>query len=268
MMIGTLEELREVGGELVVVGLDGQALLRPPTGVRVVAVRERDVLKLRLRGVQAATGSIVAIGEDHSAPVPGWCRAVVRAHAEHPSVPAIVGCLVNKANESVSGRANFLAFAGLYVPPMPAVPEWRPPPLSTVSLKREALASLDEQPGRLDGLVNRLHEERKMVADDLVVMQHDQDLGVIGSIRNAYVVTRAAYGYAVDRAHPARRYEAAQWAARHLAPMVWRSGRAAQPPTPSRQAELAIVAAMAAANAVGAVLGALAGIGRAPRYYE
>jgi hypothetical protein len=267
-MRGTLEELRAVRGELVVVGLDGQALPRPPTGVRVVAVRERDVLKLRLRGMHAASGSIVAIGEDHSVPAPGWCRAVVRAHAEHPSVPAIVGCLVNTANDSVSGRANFLAFAGLYVPPMPAVPEWRPPPLSTVSLKREALAALDEQPGALDGLVNRLYEERQMVADDRVIMQHDQDLGVIGSIRNAYSVTRAAYGYALDRGHPGRRYEAAQWAVCHLAPMVWRAGRAAQPPTPSRQAELAIVAALAAANATGAVLGSLAGIGRAPRYYE
>jgi hypothetical protein len=50
--------------------------------------------------------------------------------------------------------------------------------------------------------------------------------------------------------------------------MVWRAARASQLPTPSRRAELAIVAAMASANAVGAVLGALAGPGGAPQFYE
>ena len=226
------------------------------------------MLRLRLRAVCEARGSIVAIGEDHSVPAPGWWSAVLRAHKEHPSVPAIVGCLVNDANKSVSGRANFLAFAGPYVPPMPVIPEWRPPPLATLSVKREVLEALDERPGTLDGLANRLFEEGRMAVDDRIVIRHAQDLGVAGSIRNAFVVTRAAYGSAIDRRAPGRRYQVVRWVVTHLPPMVWCAARATQPPTRSRRAELAIVAAMASANAAGAVVGSLAGCGRAPERYD
>lgn len=264
----TIAQLHAVGGELVVVGLDGNDLPSPPTGLRGVPVRDADMLRLRLAGVKAAAGSIVAIGEDHSVPAPDWAEAVLRAHTEHPSAPAVVGCLVNAADRSISGRANFLAFAGSYAPPMPDVPKWRPPPLSTLSLKRTTLTELDDRPGGLDALANRLFADNLLVADDRIVVHHDQDLGTLGSIRNAYIVTRSAYGYAIDREQPGRRSEAARWAARHLGPTVWRTARAAQPSTPSRVAELAIVAAMAAANSVGAVLGAVVGFGRAPAQYE
>jgi hypothetical protein len=268
LVTAMLPELRDVEGELVVVGLGNGPDPKPPAGVRAIPVSDDDMLRLRLRAVREARGSIVAIGEDHSLPARGWWKAVLRAHAEHPTSPAIVGCLVNDANQSASGRANFIAFAGPYIPPMPAVPNWRPPPLSTLSLKREALSALDDRPGSLDGLANRLFEEGQMVADDGIVIHHDQDLGVAGSIRNAYTVTRAAYGYSVDRLEPGRRREVVRWVVTHLPQMVWRMGRARQPPTPRRQAELAIVAAMATANAAGAVVGSIAGHGKAPERYE
>jgi hypothetical protein len=263
-----LPELRAVGGELVIVGFDGASPPAPPSGVRTIPLREADMLRLRLRAVREARGSIVAIGEDHSVPTSGWSSAVLRAHEEHPNAPAIIGCLVNSANKSVSGRANFLAFAGPYVPPMHVVPEWRPPPLAVLSLKREVLDGLDDRPGSLDGLANRLFAEGRMTADDRIVVRHDQDLGVAGSIRNAFVVTRAAYGYAIDRREPGRRFEIVRWVVTHTPSMVWRAARASQQPTRSRRAELAIVAAMAGANAAGAVLGSLAGPGRAPERYE
>jgi hypothetical protein len=268
LVAAVLPELTAVQGELVIVGLDGASPPALPSGVRAIPVRDPDMLRLRLRAVCEAHGSIVAIGEDHSVPAPGWSGAVLRAHAEHPSVPAIVGCLVNDANQSASGRANFLAFAGPYVPPMPVVPEWRPPPLSTLSVKREVLEALDERPGSLDSLANRLFKAGRMTADDRIVAHHDQDLGVAGSIRNAFVVTRAAYGYAIDRREPGRRFKTVRWVVTHTPSMVWRAARANQPPTRSRRAELAIVAAMASANAAGAVVGSLAGCGRAPERYE
>ena len=95
-----LPELRAAQGELVIVGLDGGSPPAPPSGVRTIPLREADMLQLRLRGVLEARGSIVAIGEDHSVPAPGWSGAVLRAHTEHPDAPAIVGCsamLVEKA---------------------------------------------------------------------------------------------------------------------------------------------------------------------------
>jgi hypothetical protein len=268
LVAAILPELRAAQGELVIVGFDGASLPVPPSGVRTIPVHDADMFRLRRRAVGEARGSIVAIGEDHSVPAPGWSGAVLRAHAEHPDVPAIVGCLVNGATASASARANFLAFAGPYVPPMPVVPEWRPPPLSTLSMKRDVLEALDERPGSLDGLVNRLFERGRMTADDRIVIRHDQDLGVAGSIRNAFAVNRAAYGYATDRREPGRRYEVCRWVITHLPPMIWRTARASQAPTRSRRAELAMVAAIAGANTAGAVVGAFAGSGRAPERYE
>jgi len=263
-----LPELRAVGAELVVVGLGGITPTATPAGVRAIADREPDMLRLRLRALREARGAIIALGEDHSIPAPDWPRAVLQAHAEHEGVPAIVGCLVNAAERTVAGRANFLAFAGPYAPPMPVVPDWRPPPLATLSFKHEVLDGLDERPGSLDGLANRLFDEGQMIADDRVVILHAQDLGVTGSIRNAFTVTRAAYGYATDRLEPGRRSETVRWVVTHLPSMVWHAARDNQPPTRSRRAELMIVAAMAGANAAGAVLGSLAGPGRAPNRYE
>ncbi len=263
-----LPELQSVGGELVVVGLAGPAPPTTPAGVRTVPVHDRDLLRLRLRAVREARGDIVAVGEDHSWPEPGWGRAVLRAHAEHPSTPAIVGCLVNGATQSVSGRASFKAFAAPYVPPMPTVPDWRPPPLSTVSLKRSVVEQVDDRPGSLDGLVNRLFADGRMVADDRVVLRHDQDLGIAASIRNGYAVTRSAYGYALDRCEPGRRLEAVRWAVSHLPAMVWRAVRDSQGGPRLGYAERAVVAAIAGANTAGAVLGSLAGSGKAPEHYE
>jgi hypothetical protein len=264
----TLPELREVQGELVVVGLGGEPPSSTPTGVRTIPIPDPDLVRLRLRGVQEARGSIVAIGEDHSVPMPGWCPAVLRAHAEHPDSPAIVGCLVNGASNSISGRANFLAFAGPYAPPMPVLPGWRPPPLSTLSLKRGVLEALGDHPSTLDSLASRLFTEGHLVADDRIVQRHVQDLGVAGSIRNAFAVTRTAYGYAIDRRQPGRRYEVVRWVVCHLPRMVWRAARETQPPARSRWIELAIVAAIAGANTTGAVVGALTGQGRAAEHYE
>jgi hypothetical protein len=263
-----LPELREAQGELLVVGLGGGSPSSTPAGVRVISVPDPDLVRLRLRAVQEARGSIVAIGEDHSVPAPGWCSAVLRAHAEHPDAVAIIGCLVNGATDSVAGRANFLAFAGPYAPPMPDLPGWRPPPLSTVSLKRGVLEALGDHPSTLDSLVSSLFTQGRMVADDRIVQRHVQDLGVAGSIRNAFEVTRASYGYAPDRHQPGRRYEVVRWVVRHLPRMVWRAARETQPPTRSRWAELAIVAAIAGANTTGAVVGALSGHGRAGEHYE
>jgi hypothetical protein len=79
-----------------------------------------------------------------------------------------------------------------------------------------------------------------MVADDRIVQRPVQDLGVAGSIRNAFEVTRALTATRPTDTSPAR----------------------------SRWAELAIVAAIAGANTTGAVVGTLSGHGRAGEHYE
>src|SRR5262249_45304077 len=144
-----------------------------------------------------ARGAIVAIGEDHAVPRPGWCEAVIRAHAERPEAPAIVGCLVNATDATVAGHANFLAFAAPWQPPMPTLPPKRPPPSSTLSLKRSALEGIeDEAPGWFEaGLLPALFEEGRLVADDRIVVDHHQDHGGLWSVVNAFHSARSSYGF-------------------------------------------------------------------------
>ena len=131
----------EAGAEVVVAGdSDGAEPACDP--VRAISSTEADILALRKLGIEAARGEVVAIGEDHAVPRSDWCEAVLRAHAEHPEAAAIVGCLVNATDATLAGRANFLAFASAWQPPMPALPPDRPPPSSTLSFKRDALESV------------------------------------------------------------------------------------------------------------------------------
>lgn len=255
-------ELAEAGGEAVVVGDvgGGEATSDP---VRPVHLPVGDILALRRRGIAEARGEVVAIGEDHALPRQGWCAAVIRAHAEHPDADGIVGCLVNATDGTRSGRANFLAFASPWQPPMAALPGRRPPPSSTISLKRSALEAIGSRPpGWLEaGLIPSLFEEGRMVADDRVVVDHHQDHGSLWSIRNAYDSARSSYGCARADLGPARRREVAMWAIanvpRGLLAEARRSGGAARPPA----ADLALVGLIAAAAGVGAVAGTMLGPG-------
>jgi hypothetical protein len=258
-----LEEMRDVGGEVVV--LAGPGVEVDDGTLRVMTTSEQNLLSLRARAACAARGPIVALAEDHAVPVPGWSHAVLRAHDEHPAAAGIVGCLLNTADDTVAGRANFLAFAAPYAPPMPAVPSWRPPPLSAVSFKRDALAGLDDRPGGLENvLVPRLFRDGRLVADDRVRVMHHQVCSSVWSVRNSYWSTRAAYGYAEDRHDPQRRREIISWVVTNMPQMVWREAHAAHRPVRGGYGELAIAASYAAAGAIGAVVGTLAGPGTAP----
>jgi len=258
-----IDEMRDVGGEVVVLAGPGPEV--DDGTLRVMTTSEQNLLSLRARAACAARGAIVAMAEDHAVPVPGWSHAVLRAHHERPAAAGIVGCLLNATDGTVAGRANFLAFAAPYTPPMPAVPSWRPPPLSTLSFKRDVLGGLDDRPGGLENeLVPRLFRDGRLVADDRVHVMHHQDCSSLWSVQNSYWATRAAYGYAEDRHDPRRRREIISWVVTHMPQMVWREAHGAHRPVRGQYGELAIVATYAAAGAIGAVVGTLAGPGAAP----
>jgi hypothetical protein len=255
-----LAEIRAVGGELVVVtSADEQRRLGDD--VRWLSMQERCILTLRGRGVAEATGAVVAIGEDHAVPQPGWAERVLAAHGAHPDADVVVGCLVNATDRTLAGRANFFAFAGAWAPPMPALRVDRPPPLSAVSIKRRALAHFEGTPGELEAqLLPRLVREGRAVADDQVRVDHYQDHGYFWSVRNAYASARSSYGSVGPTLSAAERRHQARWTVANVPRRLFAEVRGAPDVRP---VDVVATVPIVVAAGVGAALGVLAGPGRA-----
>lgn len=256
-----LPQARESGTEVLVVGRVGESA---PEGVRLVPVDDDNIFVLRKIGIRAARGEIIAIGEDHAVPRPDWCRAVLRAHAEHPDAAAIAGCLANATVDTLSGRGNFLAFAACVQPPMPVLPQ-RPPPLSALSFKRAALDGSQERLGWVEAdLVPRLFAAGRIAADDRVVVDHYQDHGIVWSIVNAFHSARSSYGYVCAPRSRRERVRQARWSLANWPRRIMAEARAATRGRAGTRADLAMVAVVGTAAGLGGAVGALSGPGRSP----
>ena len=66
-----------------------------------------DIFELRAAGISAATGSFVAITEDHCLPPPDWCANIIEVYSNHPGCIAIGGSVVNGSTTNLIDRANF-----------------------------------------------------------------------------------------------------------------------------------------------------------------
>jgi hypothetical protein len=254
-----MPQARRAGAEVLAVGpIDDPGI----EGVRVLRIDDDNIYRLRLLGLQAARGDVVAIGEDHAVPRPGWCEAVIHAHAEHPGAAAVVGCLHNATRATVAGRANFLAFAALCAPPEPDL--HRPPPASALSFKRAALAGLDGRLGRFEAeVIPELFESGEMAVDARVVVDHHQDHGVLWSVINAFHSARASYGYAARGARR-ERLRVARWSVANWPVRLVREARRAAAREARGAIDFVAVAAIAVAAGLGGAVGLLAGPGRSP----
>lgn len=252
---GLLDELARVDGELLVVSpLEGPA--RPPDRLRWIRLPTANLLELRLHAIGAARGAVIACGEDHARPSPGWCSSVLRAHAEHPDAAAVAGCLRNATDTTLWGRANFLAFAAPFRAPMPEL--HRPPPVSAISFKASALDEmpLEGHPGVFESvLLPAWFAAGRIVADDRILVDHFQDHGMSWSLRNAFANTRTNYGYAAGGTGWRRRREVSRWVLRRLASRQWVEASASGLSTPERAAVALLVAATVAGALAGVLLG-------------
>ena len=259
-----VDQVESVGGEIVVVDGSGEQV-RTTFPVRWIAVCDTNLLRLRSIAVRAARGAVVAIGEDHAVPRPGWCEAILRAHSEHPSAAAVAGCLVNATDRTVAGRANFIGFAAQYSPPMPSLPRQQPPPASTLSFKREVLDELGDSTGRLESdLIPLLFREGRIAADDRVLVEHHQDKGILWSAQNAFASARAGYGYGRSRREPGRRRDIVRWVLTRMPRVLWHDARDGRAKTRYRRRDLPAIALIQTSAVAGATLGTLGGPGRAP----
>jgi hypothetical protein len=254
-----------IGAELLIVGnTDGAE--PPPGPIRLVSMPVANIYALRHRGIADARGRVVAIGEDHAIPRDGWCEAVIRAHAEHPEAGAVASCLVNATDATTAGRANFLAFAAAWQPPMRTLPFGRPPPSSALSFKREALEGAGSaEVGWLEcELIPLLFAQGSMVADERIVVDHYQDHGGLWSIRNAFDSARSSYGYQRARLDSTERRRVARWALGRVPAQLRSEARAAAQEARVGAADSALIALISSAAGVGGAAGALLGPGRSP----
>lgn len=261
---GMLPAARAVGAEIVVVGDVSESDFADAEEVRAVRMPVADMLALHQRGLEEARGEVVAIGEDHAVPRPQWWEAVIRAHREHPQAPAMGGCLVNATDGTLAGRANFLAFAAPWQPPMPTLPDHRPPPCSALSFKRSTLEGVESKsPGWMEAeLIPGLFATGGIVADERIVVDHYQDHGCRWAVSNAFHSARASYGYQRSQLTGAQRRKVAGWV---LAKLPCRLVGEARRATAGRRVplvEAGLIAMIALAAGLGGVLGVMLGGGR------
>lgn len=74
---------------------------------------------LRAIGLNLASGKIVALLEDHAAPSPGWCRAMIEAHR---GPEAAIGGAVENGVDRLLNWAVYLCDFGRYQNPVPTGP--------------------------------------------------------------------------------------------------------------------------------------------------
>lgn len=150
---------------------------------------------LRAIGINQARGRIVALLEDHAAPPPGWCGAMLAAHR---GSEAAIGGAVENGVDRLLNWAVYLCDFGRYMNPVPTGPaEFLSD--SNISYKRPALERVKDQ------WQNAFHEtavnwelrslgEQLRLDPDMVVYQARYGLRLIPALRERFVWGRSFAG--------------------------------------------------------------------------
>ena len=174
-----------LGVELIFV--DGSGNPAPPLEdvgrqVRWLTSNADSVFKLYTQGLREARGEVIATTEDHAIPRPGWCAAILRAHAEHPEAAAIGGAIENGSGHSLVDWASYFITQGPHMAPLGNRQVSMTTNEANVSYKRWAVAELDDNDGL--GFMAILHNKRLAAqgailrVDDRMVVDHLEAVGL------------------------------------------------------------------------------------------
>ncbi len=185
--IGDLvEQVEEVGGELIVLDASGREPPALPGHVRwLQQPDDLSVFQLRERGYREATADVVALTEDHCHVMPGWCRRILELHSAHPEAAAVGGSVANGTRDSDIDWAAFLVTQLPYTAPLPDGPSpWVTGP-ANLSLKRRAIERLPDNKGF--GTIELFDQSALLAPGDVfwlengLVVDHYQSLGFGGT---------------------------------------------------------------------------------------
>lgn len=193
---------RRAGGDLVVT--DGSGLPAPSAaelgaGVTWAQFPGESVFQLRERGYRLATGSLVAITEDHVHVAEDWAERLVAAHAAHPDALAIGGSVLNAATNGTMDWASFLIVQAPVAAPIRSGRATRLSGAVNVAYKRAAIVDIEsfEGLGAMDGLHQKglLASGATLINDDSIRVLHDQSLGFRGTTAIHYNAGRTMSGF-------------------------------------------------------------------------
>ncbi len=181
-----LGQVRDVGGELIVVDSSGQ--VAPDLGPSVRWLPQptsMTVFQLREIAYKESRGEIVASTEDHCLVMPGWCRRILDAHAEHPEAAAIGGALENGTVGSLMDWAAFIVTQAPALAPLPSGAVPRTTGAANVSMKRRAVERLPSHDGfgtiELFDVAEVASDGEILLQDDSLVVTHYQSMGFVGT---------------------------------------------------------------------------------------
>jgi hypothetical protein len=172
-----LGQARTVGAEVIVAESVTPNLSRDRyPDVRHIHEPGASVYRLRALGLLAARGEILAFTEDHCRVAPGWCRAILDAHADDPEAAAIGGAVDNGAVGSLLEWAHFLIPSAGVLPPLSRGPASVMPGSANLTFKRRVIPATFPDHGVMEFLFTRGLAARgeRMVVDDRLRTVHDQ----------------------------------------------------------------------------------------------
>ena len=181
-----IDQVRDVGGELIVVDASGREAPDLGSPVRwLPQPTSMSVFQLRQVAYEESRGEIVAATEDHCRVMAGWCRRILDLHAAHPEAAAIGGALENGTTSSLIDWAAFIVTQAPAVAPLPSGPVQRTTGAANVSLKRRAVERLPSHDGfgtiELFDTAEVAPDGEVLLQDDSLVVLHDQSMGFIGT---------------------------------------------------------------------------------------
>ena len=222
-------DAESVAAEILVAdGSDNPAPLPEEIGehVRWLQRPGASVFELYALGMAEACGTIVALTEDHAMPRPGWMKAVMDAHAQHPEAAAIGGAIENGSPDALLEWASYFTTQGPHMAPLGDREVSMTTNEANVSYKRGAIERHDPNEGL--GFMAILYNRRLAEAgeilrvDDRMVVDHFETVGLRWTTSIHYHNGRTISGFRRSRGMATEDW--ARMAAAFMLP-AWRVSR-------------------------------------------